>query len=75
MPSNFRSASRDLDAYLQPASVIGIEGHRHPRLVRRLRVRGAMNGILSTTDLDDASLVREGPGAARAWSAATWSAR
>ena len=47
------------------SNVIGIEGIDTRALVRRLRVRGAMNGVLSTTDLDDASLVakaRASPG-------------
>jgi len=56
LPSNFRS-HRDLDTYLKASNVTGIEGIDTRALVRRLRVRGAMNGILSTTDLDDASLV------------------
>jgi carbamoyl-phosphate synthase small subunit len=55
-PSNFRS-TRDLDGFLRDANVVGIEGIDTRALVRRLRVRGAMNGILSTADLDDASLV------------------
>lgn len=57
VPSNFRS-HRDLDTYLKASNVLGIQGIDTRALVRRLRVRGAMNGILSTTDLDDASLVR-----------------
>ncbi|HEX4614195.1 MAG TPA: glutamine-hydrolyzing carbamoyl-phosphate synthase small subunit [Urbifossiella sp.] len=56
VPSNFRS-HRDLDGYLRAAGVTGIEGIDTRALVRRLRVRGAMNGVLSTTDPDDASLV------------------
>jgi carbamoyl-phosphate synthase small subunit len=55
VPSNFRS-HLDLDSYLKAANVTGIEGLDTRALVRRLRVRGAMSGILSTTDLDDASL-------------------
>ena len=39
--------------------IIGIEGIDTRALVRRLRVRGAMTGVLSTTDLDDASLVHK----------------
>ena len=58
VPSNFRS-SGDLDAYLKASNVVGIEGLDTRALVRRLRVRGAMNGVLSTTDLDDASLVKK----------------
>jgi carbamoyl-phosphate synthase small subunit len=56
VPSNFRS-TRGLDDYLKASNVIGIEGLDTRALVRRLRVRGAMNGVLSTTDADDASLV------------------
>ena len=36
-----------------------MEGIDTRALVRRLRVRGAMTGVLSTTDLDDASLVHK----------------
>ena len=57
-PSNFRSTTT-LDEYLREANVIGIEGIDTRALVRRLRTRGAMTGVLSTTDLDDASLVRK----------------
>jgi carbamoyl-phosphate synthase small subunit len=58
VPSNFRS-DRSLDAFLKASNVVGIEGIDTRALVRRLRVRGAMNGVLSTTDLDDASLVKK----------------
>src|SRR3954471_20868006 len=56
VPSNFRS-HRDLDTYLKASNVPGIEGIDTRALVRRLRVRGAMNGVLSTVDQDDAALV------------------
>jgi carbamoyl-phosphate synthase small subunit len=55
-PSNFRS-TQSLDAYLRDQGTIGLEGIDTRTLVKHLRVRGAMNGVLSTTDLDDASLV------------------
>jgi carbamoyl-phosphate synthase small subunit len=55
-PSNFR-AERDLNAYLAENGIVGVEGIDTRALVRRLRVRGAMMGVLSTTDLDDAALV------------------
>src|SRR5436305_8490765 len=58
MPSNFRSHGT-LDAYLAEHHVIGLEGIDTRALVRRLRVRGTITGILSTTDLDDASLVHK----------------
>ncbi len=56
IPSNFRS-DRDLDTYLKDSNVPGIEGIDTRALVRKIRVRGAMNGVLSTTNLDDAALV------------------
>ncbi|HVJ68079.1 MAG TPA: carbamoyl-phosphate synthase domain-containing protein, partial [Caulifigura sp.] len=56
-PSNFRS-QQSLDDYLRENGIIGIEGVDTRALVRRIRVHGAMTGILSTTDLDDASLVK-----------------
>jgi carbamoyl-phosphate synthase small subunit len=58
LPSNFRSQGR-LDDYLREHNVLGLEGIDTRALVRRLRVRGAMNGVLSTTDLDNASLVHK----------------
>src|SRR3990172_8274763 len=54
--SNFRSEGR-LHEYLQRHGVPGIAGIDTRALVRRLRVHGAMKGALSSTDLDDASLV------------------
>ncbi|HZT78922.1 MAG TPA: glutamine-hydrolyzing carbamoyl-phosphate synthase small subunit [Gemmataceae bacterium] len=58
MPSNFR-AHGSLDDYLRENGVLGLEGIDTRALVRRLRVRGTMTAVLSTTDLDDASLVRK----------------
>jgi carbamoyl-phosphate synthase small subunit len=58
LPSNFRSQGR-LDDYLNQHNVLGLEGIDTRALVRRLRVRGSMNGALSTTDLDNASLVHK----------------
>jgi len=62
--SNFRALG-SLEAYLQTYGIVGIQGIDTRALVRLTRVRGAMKGILSTTDLDDASLVakaRASPG-------------
>jgi carbamoyl-phosphate synthase small subunit len=56
IPSNFRS-HQSLDSYLAENRIVGLEGIDTRSLVRRIRVRGAMKGVLSTTDLDDASLV------------------
>jgi carbamoyl-phosphate synthase small subunit len=58
MPSNFRSQG-NLDAYLAENNILGLEGIDTRALVRRLRVRGTMTGILSSEDLDDASLVQK----------------
>lgn len=55
-PSNQRS-QQTLDAYLSEANVIGLQGIDTRSLVRRIRTRGAVTGVLSTEDLDDASLV------------------
>jgi len=57
-PSNFRSES-NLHDYLRRHQVIGLEGIDTRALVRRLRVRGTMTGVLSTRDLDDAALVHK----------------
>ncbi len=62
--SNFR-ADEDLDSYLARHGIVGLEGIDTRALVRRLRIYGAMRGVLSTEDLDDASLVakaRASPG-------------
>jgi carbamoyl-phosphate synthase small subunit len=55
-PSNYRATS-SLNDYLTEANVVGLEGIDTRSLVRRIRVRGAMTGVLSTVDRDDASLV------------------
>ncbi|RIK72608.1 MAG: carbamoyl phosphate synthase small subunit [Planctomycetota bacterium] len=54
--SNFRSEG-SLSEYLAEWGVVAIESIDTRSLVRRLRSRGAMKGVLSTIDLDDASLV------------------
>jgi carbamoyl-phosphate synthase small subunit len=62
--SNFRSTG-GLDEYLARAGVVGISGIDTRALVRHIRDRGAMKGVLSTTDLNDESLVakaRSSPG-------------
>ncbi|QDS91353.1 Carbamoyl-phosphate synthase small chain [Roseimaritima multifibrata] len=54
--SNFRSEG-GLSDYLRKHNVVAIAGVDTRALVRRIRETGAMRGVLSTTDLDDASLV------------------
>jgi carbamoyl-phosphate synthase small subunit len=54
--SNFRS-QQSLGDFLKQSGVVGIEGIDTRALVRRTRIHGALKGVLSTVDLDDASLV------------------
>ncbi len=55
--SNYR-ADLSLDEYLKQNNIIGIQGIDTRALVRKLRITGAMRGILSTEILEDAELVR-----------------
>ena len=55
-PSNYRMA-QPLDEYLKAAGIVGLEGIDTRALVRRIRVHGAMTGVLSTVELDDDALV------------------
>lgn len=57
-PSNYRS-TESLNSYLKRHNVIGLQGIDTRALVRQIRIHGAMPGILSTIDLDDASLVQK----------------
>ena len=54
--SNYR-ADMSLDEYLKQNNIIGIEGIDTRALTRKLRISGAMRGVLSTEILDDAQLV------------------
>ena len=54
--SNFR-ASGELDDYLRQAGIVALEGIDTRALVRRIRIHGAMKGVLSSVDLDDDRLV------------------
>lgn len=58
IPSNFRS-TESLDSYLKRNNIIGLQGIDTRALVRRIRTQGAMKGVLSTVDLDDASLLKK----------------
>ena len=42
---------------IEKAGIVGIEGIDTRALVRRIRIHGALRGVLSTQDTDDASLV------------------
>jgi len=54
--SNFRSEA-SLSEFLKKWNVVAIESIDTRALVRRIRSQGAMRGVISTVDLDDASLV------------------
>ena len=57
IPSNYRS-SESLDSYLKRNGIVGIQGIDTRSLVRQIRTQGAMKGVLSTIDLDEASLLK-----------------
>jgi len=57
-PSNFRS-EESLDAYLKRYNIPGLAGIDTRALVRKLRTKGAMKGMLSSIDLKDTSLVQK----------------
>jgi len=54
--SNWR-ATMPLGEYLRANNIVGIEGIDTRALTRKLRVKGAMRGVLSSEVLDDAKLV------------------
>ncbi len=56
--SNYR-ATESLGDYLRRNNIVGIEAIDTRKLTRIIREVGAMNGVISTTDLDDASLVKK----------------
>ncbi len=56
VPSNWRS-SGDLEAFLESNGVVGLEGIDTRALTRRIRTRGAMEGAVSSVDLDPESLL------------------
>ncbi|HDH96594.1 MAG TPA: carbamoyl-phosphate synthase small subunit, partial [Proteobacteria bacterium] len=55
-PSNWRSTA-SLDEYLREHGVVGIDGIDTRALTKHIRDAGAMNGIISSVDLDTASLL------------------
>ncbi len=54
--SNFRS-NGNLHDYLARHGIVGMEGIDTRALVRRIRIRGAMKGLLSSVEMNDATLV------------------
>src|SRR6185436_3679376 len=55
--SNWRS-TEDLGTYLAKNKIVGIEGVDTRALTKHLREEGAKKGVISTTDLDEKSLVK-----------------
>src|SRR5690554_6409138 len=68
--SNYR-ADMSLEQYLVENNILGIEGIDTRALVRKLRIKGAMRGVLSSEILDDAQLVDKACSAA-AMAGADW---
>jgi len=58
IPSNWRS-QKSLDEYLKENNIIGIEGIDTRALTKHIRLQGAMKAVISTKDLDNASLVKK----------------
>ena len=56
--SNFRSTA-DLDDYLAQHGIVGLSGIDTRALVRLIRSRGALKGVISSVDLDSASLINK----------------
>ena len=54
-PSNWRNGAT-LDEYLTASGIVGIEGIDTRRLVRHIRIEGAMRGIISSAELDTEKL-------------------
>lgn len=58
IPSNFRSRD-NLANYFRKHNIIAVEEVDTRALTRHIRVRGAMKGIISTTDTDSGSVIRK----------------
>lgn len=56
--SNFR-ATESLGSWLKRCNIVAVQGLDTRMLTKMIRTEGAMRGVLSTNDLDDASLLRK----------------
>lgn len=56
--SNWR-ATESLSNYLKKNKIVALEGIDTRALTKKLRVKGALNGVLSTVDLDNESLAKK----------------
>jgi carbamoyl-phosphate synthase small subunit len=57
-PSNWR-ATQSLEDYLRQNGVVGLDGVDTRAITHKLRVTGSLNGVISTVDLDDRSLIEK----------------
>ena len=57
-PSNWRK-SKSLEAYLQEWGIVGIQGIDTRALTKHIRDKGAMEGVISSVDLNHESLVEK----------------
>jgi carbamoyl-phosphate synthase small subunit len=62
--SNWR-ADLSLDDYLKENNIVGLQGIDTRALVRKIRITGAMRGVLSTEILDDQKLIDRARAAAK----------
>ena len=58
VPSNYRS-TQSLGKYLRDQKIVGIQNIDTRMLTRIIREEGAMNGVISSIDLDDDSLFKK----------------
>lgn len=58
-PSTWSDGGMDLNRFLQENSMVSIEGVDTRAIVRRLRAKGSMRGVISSLDLDPESLHRK----------------
>ena len=58
LPSNYRS-TQSLGNYLKKHKIVGIQGIDTRMLTRIIRSEGAMNGIISTMDMNKKSLIKK----------------
>jgi carbamoyl-phosphate synthase small subunit len=58
VPSNWR-ATQTLKDFLEKYNVLGVEDVDTRALTRHIRLAGAMKGVISTEDLDPASLIKK----------------
>ncbi|TDI71001.1 MAG: carbamoyl-phosphate synthase small subunit [Bacteroidetes bacterium] len=57
-----RMADSSLDAFMRTNNVVGISNVDTRTLVRHIRAKGVMNAVISSTDLDDESLIEKAKG-------------